>query len=189
MASVLAACVVHALRDDDGTVGTTAIDKRPVDGPVRVRRIGLHADVQANRKDHGGEQQAVYAYAREDADFWAIELRRSLSPGWFGENLLVEGVDVSGARVGDRWQIGSGQHVVELEVTSARTPCQTFARWVGGADERGWVQRFAAAGRPGAYLRVVTPGILCAGDELVVQPTSVENVPTMARMLAERFPG
>jgi MOSC domain-containing protein YiiM len=177
MAELLAACVVRALRPDTGTVGITAIDKRPVDGPVKVGRFGLYADVQADRKHHGGLDKAVYAYAQEDADHWAAELGRDLAPGWFGENLRVSGIDVNGARPGDTWQIGS----VILEVTMPRSPCSTFARWVGGDDERGWVKRFGGEGRVGAYLRVVRPGTLTAGDGITVVPGQSE-APTILQM-------
>ena len=103
MGSLIAACVVSALRPDAGTVGITAIDKRPVIGAVKVGRLGLYADVQADRKHHGGADKAVYAYAQEDADFWSAQLGRDLPPGWFGENLRVSGLDVTNARVGERW--------------------------------------------------------------------------------------
>ena len=164
-ATVLAVCVVHQLRPDAGPVGTTAIDKRPVPGPVRVGAYGVHADVQADRKNHGGLDQAVYAYSQEDADYWADELGRELPCGWFGENLRVDGMNVNAAKVGERWQIGRS---VIVEVTTSRHPCQTFARWVGGEDERGWVKRFAQAGRLGAYLRVISTGRIEAGDEITV---------------------
>jgi MOSC domain-containing protein YiiM len=165
MPTLLAACVVHQLRPDAGTVGVTAVDKRAVDGPVAVKRLGLYADVQADRKHHGGDDKALYAYAQEDADYWAGELGRELPAGWFGENLRLDGVDVNGAAIGERWRIGER---VEVEVTMPRTPCQTFARWVGGDDERGWVRRFSEAARPGAYLRVVRTGEIRAGDAITV---------------------
>src|SRR5213076_336812 len=104
-ASVLAVCRVHQLLADEGNVGVTAIDKRPVDGPVRVHKLGLHGDVQADRINHGGE---------DDADFWAGELQRDLPPGIFGENLRVAGIETTGAIIGERWKIGLD---VELEVT------------------------------------------------------------------------
>lgn len=170
MARVLAVCVVAALRSDPGTVGVTAIDKRPVDTPVRVGPYGLYADVQADRQHHGGLDQAVYAYAEEDARWWAEEVGAEFPPGVFGENLRVEGLDVNAASVGDRWRIGDR---VLLAVTRPRTPCQTFARWVeaqGIAPASGWVRRFAAAGRLGPYLRVVQAGTVRAGDPIVVEP-------------------
>ena len=170
---LIAACVVARLHDDAGTVGTTAIDKRPVDGPVKVGRLGLYADVQADRKHHGGEDQAVYAYSDEDADWWAEQLARDIPPGFFGENLRVAGVDMSAVRVGERWRIGT----VELEATTPRIACMTFARWIGEAD-RGWVKRFADARRLGTYFRVVTTGKLEAGDAIEVTPAP-EGAPTI----------
>lgn len=175
MPSLLAACVVDALRPDPGAVGVTAIDKRPVDGPVRVGRYGLYADVQADRKNHGGEDKALYAYAQEDADFWQKELGRPLGAGWFGENLRTSGIDVNAARVGERWRIGD---TVEVEVTMPRTPCMTFARWVGDPDADGWVKRFADAGRLGAYLRVVRRGTVASGDAIEVLAVP-EHAPTI----------
>ena len=163
--SVLAVCSVHELHPDEGTVGVTAIDKRPIEGHVQVRPLGLYGDVQADRKNHGGLDQAVYAYAQEDADYWAAELGREIPPGLFGENLRIQGVDASGAVIGQRWRIG--EHVV-LEVTSPRVPCATFARRMG---EPRWVKRFTEAGRIGTYLRVLHKGKLAAGDSIEVEYT------------------
>lgn len=187
MPRVIAVCVVHDLRPDAGTVGVTAIDKRPVEGPVKVGPYGVYADVQADRKHHGGLDQAVYVYAEEDARFWEGELGRMLAPGFFGENLRVEGLDVNAARVGEVWRIGA---TLEVQVTSPRKPCQTFARWVGGDDERGWVKRFTREERLGPYLRVLTPGEVAAGDEITVlsvpddAPTVIDGVPGVARAAA-----
>lgn len=165
MSRLVAVCAVHQLLPDAGTVGVTAIDKRAVEGAVKVGSYGVHADVQADRKHHGGLDKALYAYSEEDAAYWASELGRETPPGWFGENLRVEGIDVNAALVGEQWQIGAN---VIVEVTMPRTPCQTFARRVGGDVERGWVKRFSAARRLGPYLRVVKTGKVQAGDEIVV---------------------
>lgn len=160
IASVLAVCRVHQLLEDTGDVGVTAIDKRPVDGPVKVHKLGLHGDVQASRIHHGGEDQALYAYSQDDADYWAGELGRELPPGTFGENLRVAGIDATNAVIGERWKIGLD---VEVEVTSPRTPCAAFQRRMG---EPHWARRFAEAGRVGTYLRVVRTGSIQAGDHI-----------------------
>jgi MOSC domain-containing protein YiiM len=148
-----------------GSEKRSAIDKRPVVGPVRVLRLGLDGDEQADAKHHGGVDQAVYAVAREDLDRWGEHLGRALDPGTFGENLTTSGVDVTGAVIGERWRVGS----VLLEVSCPRIPCSVFAGWM---DERRWVKRFTAEGRPGAYLRVTEEGTLAAGDvvEVVHRP-------------------
>lgn len=178
MPSVLAVCVVHQLLPDPGSVGTTAIDKRPIAGPVKAGRMGLYADVQADRAHHGGEEQAVYAYAQEDADWWAAELGREIPYGTlFGENLRTEGIDVSNARVGERWRIGG----VLLEATRPRNPCMTFARRMG-LEKEGFVKRFADVGRLGTYFRVVGRGSLAAGDEIIVE--HVPDAPTVREFAA-----
>ena len=159
---LLAVCRVHALHSDDGIVGVTAIDKRPVDGPVMVRRIGLHGDVQADRERHGGFDMALYAYADEAAAGWAEELGRDIPPGLFGENLRTAGIDVDGAVIGERWRIGDD---VLAQVTQPRIPCATFGRRMG---EPRWVKRFTQRRLPGAYLRVLVPGEIRAGDAIEV---------------------
>lgn len=135
----------------------TGIFKEPVEGPVGVGELGLEGDVQADRRVHGGEDQAVYAYAIEDVEWWEAELGRELGPGFFGENLTLRGVDVNGLSPGDRLTAGE----VTLEVTKPRQPCQKMATKAGDPK---FVKRFARAGRPGMYFRVVEPGAVAAGD-------------------------
>jgi MOSC domain-containing protein YiiM len=177
---VLAVCRVHALLPDPGE-GVTAIDKRPTDAPVRVRDLGLHGDVQVNRRNHGGVDQAVYAYAQEDADWFAGELGRDVPPGLFGENLRTAGVDVSGAVIGEHWRVGEK---VLLEVTAPRTPCGTFERRMGIP---GWQDRFAEHGAPGAYFRVIRAGDVAAGDPIEVLDVPVHGV-TVAGWFSRQDP-
>lgn len=161
-----------AARYGEGPNGPTGFDKRPVHGPVEVRApggkrdglgSGLVGDLIGNRKFHGGDDQAVYTYAREDLDIWEARLDRSLSNGMFGENLTTHGVDVTGAVIGERWRVGSDGLL--LEVSRPRTPCRTFTNFLG---IRGWMSTFTRAAMPGAYLRVITPGRVRAGDPIDV---------------------
>lgn len=140
---------------------TTAIWKEPVSGRVAVRGVNVDGDDQADRQAHGGVDKAVYAYAKEDYDWWAIELGTPLEPGAMGENLTLAGVDVTAAVVGERWSIGSA----ELEVCQPRMPCGKLGIRVGDPH---FPARFRAAGRPGAYLRIRGEGELAAGDEVLV---------------------
>jgi MOSC domain-containing protein YiiM len=144
-----------------GRTVRSAIAKVPVEGRVRVEGVNVAGDDQADRRVHGGPDKAVYAYAAEDIAWWAQELARELGPGAFGENLTVEGVDVTGARIGERWRIGT----VELEVCQPRLPCNKLALRMG---EPLMVKRFAQASRPGAYLRIAAEGSLAAGDAVEV---------------------
>ena len=133
----------------------------PVAGPVAVGSTGPAGDEQADRVNHGGPYKAVYAYAREDAVWWAQRVGRELGPAAFGENLTLAGVDVTGARIGERWRIGS----VELEVSGPRVPCAKLAARMGDPL---FPRKFVAAGRPGAYLAVASPGTLEAGDPVAI---------------------
>ncbi|MBG0832277.1 MOSC domain-containing protein [Planomonospora sp. ID67723] len=151
-------------------LGETGIDKRPVDGPVAVRdpgpkgtgAVGLAGDRVYDVRHHGGSDQAVYAYAREDLDGWERELGRPLPNGSFGENLTTSGLDVNAALIGERWRLG---HDVVLEVSCPRIPCGTFQGWL---ETEGWIKRFTRAALPGAYLRVIEPGDVRAADPVEV---------------------
>lgn len=147
--------------------GTTAIDKQPATGPVAVGELGLEGDQVADTRHHGGPDQAVYAFAREELDHWERVLGGPVPDGLFGENLTTVGLPVDDAELGERWRVGPE---VVLEVSSVRTPCRTFQAWIGrqGLDERGWVRRFSDHGRVGAYLRVLVPGSLSPGDPVEV---------------------
>ncbi len=165
----------------------SAIDKGPV-GSVQVRApgpkrggrgSGVVGDDVVSRRHHGGDRQAVYAVAVEELRWWGRELGRDLVPGTFGENLTTEGLDVDAAVVGERWRVGG---VVELEVCGPRVPCATFAAHMGEAR---WVRRFTERGRTGAYLAVVVPGEIRAGDPVSVlsRPEHGVDVPTVFRGL------
>jgi MOSC domain-containing protein YiiM len=155
--------------------GLTGIDKLPVDHAVEVRapgpkRTGLHSGVVGDpigdTKHHGGDDQAVYAYSREDYDWWQASLDRPLDPGTFGENLTTVGLDLNATQIGEIWRIGDD---LELQTTFGRIPCATFQAKMG---EKQWLKRFSQAARTGTYLRVVKPGLLRAGDpiEIVHRP-------------------
>lgn len=160
----------------------TGIDKRPTEGAVEVRSpgpkhgglgSGLVGDFIGDGRHHGGDDQALYAFQREDLDRWQERLGRELTNGFFGENLTTVGLDVNDTRIGTVWRLGE---TVEVEVTSPRIPCNTFRGWVG---EKGWLKTFTQDARPGAYLRILTPGFIAAGDSVTVV-SSPKSGPTVA---------
>ncbi|AGZ39154.1 MOSC domain-containing protein [Actinoplanes friuliensis] len=170
-ATVLQVNLAVPEKTDAKRVGTTGINKQPVDHPVEVRApgpktTGLHSGLVGDQifdiDNHGGNDQAVYVYAREDYDWWEGELDRKLTNGLFGENLTTEGLDVNGAFLGETWKIGDE---LILATTFGRIPCATF-QWKMG--EPRWVKRFGAERKPGAYLRVVQPGFVQAGDRVEI---------------------
>ncbi len=140
---------------------TTGIWKAPVIGRVAARGSNIEGDEQADRRVHGGADKAVYAYSLGDYEWWEAELGRRLEPGTFGENLTVEGIDLGAAVVGERWRVGTA----ELEVCQPRTPCWKLGVRMG--DDT-FPDRFDAAGRLGAYLRITGEGDVGAGDDVVV---------------------
>jgi MOSC domain-containing protein YiiM len=161
--------IPRPIERSNGTVETSGIWKEPVGGRVAVRGVNIDGDDQADRSVHGGPDRAVYAYAAEDIEWWEGELGRKLGPGAFGENLDTRGLDVTAARVGERWRIGT----VTLEVNAPRIPCWKLAKKM---EDPKFIKRFAKAGRPGAYLRIVEEGELGAGDAIQIVDRPEHNV-------------
>lgn len=157
--------------------GLSGIFKRPQPGTVKVGKLGLENDAILDKANHGGVDQAVYLYTQPDYDWWSKELGYACEPGLFGENLTVSGFESAEVRVGDRYRIGD----VLLEVTSARIPCNTFARRMKDGK---WVKRFYAGERPGIYCRVLKTGSVSAGQSVDVEPYAGQAV-----TLGELFTG
>lgn len=178
MAHVLSLNVLHAeVPDVGGSVGITAIDKRPVVDRREVTTAGIAGDKRSDVKHHGHADQAVYAYGIEDYEWWSAQLGRQLGAGEFGENLTTLGIDWNAIQTGTVLAIGTAV----LQVSTPRIPCGTFQRWV---DEDQWVKRFNEAGRWGSYLRVITAGQIGAGDEIVAMevPGHTVTITDLARV-------
>ena len=160
----------------------TGIFKAPTDRRVRVRRLGLEGDEQADLEVHGGPLKAVYAYPSEHYPFWKAELPGTPLPwGAFGENLTVVGLSEDGVRVGDRFRIGTAL----LAATKPRFPCYKLGIRFGRED---LIDRFRSSGRTGFYLRVLEEGELGAGDRIEILGGG-EGQPTIADLVAERQAG
>ncbi len=165
---ILAVCSGNAERLR-GKSYKSGIFKHPVAAPVMIDREGLIGDAICNRKHHGGIDQAVYGLGSVDLDWWSAELGSEVSPGTFGENLVIGGVDSRVISVGDRFETEQ----VILEVTSTRIPCATFAARMQDAQ---FPKRFYKAGRPGFYCRVLKAGTVEPGDIVTFRPFSGERV-------------
>lgn len=180
MAAILSS--LNIARDADvltsgltGRKQRSGIDKKPRSERITTGEHQLDGDNICDRKHHGGPDQAVYAYAAEDARWWAAQLDRAVPPGAFGENFTTSGVDVTNAVVGELWSIGSAV----FQVSVPRIPCRVFAAFW---DVPHLVKRFTAAGRPGAYLRIHTAGAVGAGD-----PIEIIHRPEHGVTIAETF--
>jgi MOSC domain-containing protein YiiM len=153
-----------------GRTITTGIYKRPVLGIVHVGQLGLDGDTVVDGKVHGGPDQAVYVYGSEDYDWWSGRFGRPLEPGFFGDNLTVDGLASADFAVGDRLAIGDA---VMLEVSAPRMPCNTLAQRIGSAQ---FVKFFRDAERPGLYCRVVAEGDVRLGDPVAHRPCDGDRV-------------
>ena len=173
--SVNVAADLHHGEAWTGRQRRSGIDKRPVDGPRLLAGDAVEGDAVINTVHHGGPWQAVYAYAREDADFWEQQLGEEIPNGRFGENLTTAGLDLTAALIGERWRVGESV----LQVTLPRIPCRTFAAFWDRAD---LITTFTDARRPGAYLRIVEEGWVRAGD-----PVEVIDRPETAASIGQAF--
>ena len=109
----------------------TGIFKTPVDGLVKIDRLNLTGDQQADLTVHGGTDKAVYAYPAEHYEYWRRELPDvTFSWGQFGENLTTEGLSEDILYIGDRLRVGS----TILMVTQPRMPCYKLALRFGRDD-------------------------------------------------------
>jgi len=180
----------HVVSVNTGTIETlslptgtvpSAIVKRPRRGPVSTIAFGLEGDEQADPEAHGGPDQALYAYALEDYAWWEVELKRTLAPGTFGENLTTFGFDPNDALVGERWSVGSAL----LEVSQPRLPCFKLAARL---EIPSFVRAFAEGRRPGSYLRIVRPGTVASGDaiELDFRPAHRVSIREFFRIYLDR---
>lgn len=166
--TVLSTNIAVPQQDPGGLTRQSGIHKVPsasiqvtIPGPNYGDGSGVEGDFIGDTKHHGGQQKAVYAYSRELLDDWSGQLGRLLDDGAFGENLTTSGIVWADALINQRFRIGEA----ELEVSVPRSPCRTFAAWLG---ERGWVRRFTESGDCGTYFRVTTPGIIRPSDAIEV---------------------
>lgn len=140
----------------------TGIWKTPVEGPVMVRRLNIDGDGQGDLAGHGGEQRAVMVYQTESYDYWRDYLGRDdLQPGQFGENFTVTGLDDRSVCIGDRYRIGDA----EFEVTQPRVTCFRVGMRLGVPE---MPNLLVSQHRPGFYFRVITEGLVRAGDDIVL---------------------
>ncbi len=152
-----------------GQESITGIYKSSIEGPVLVTSDGLHGDHIADKKNHGGPDQAVYIYGQVDYDFWKDELGEMIAPGLFGENLTISGLESTEFNIGDTLHIGE----VILQVTSPRIPCSTLSTRI---NDKMFVKKFKQAGRPGLYCRVLQAGEIAAGDAVTVERYQEETI-------------
>lgn len=158
-----------------GRIVTTGIFKKPVEGRVKLRKLNLDGDRQADLTVHGGDYKAVYCYPLAHYDYWKKELNgRELPMGIFGENFTVEGgreeVLEDRVHLGDRFSVGTA----EVVVTQPRLPCYKLGIRFGSDD---MVKRFLASGRTGFYAAVVREGEVGLGDEMKVIGRGTNGVP------------
>ena len=158
----------------------TGIFKQPVKGPVRVRRLNLAGDGQADLSVHGGPDKAVYAYPIEHYDHWHKELPdRQLTWGAFGENLTTEGFHENAVYIGDRFRIGTAEFIV----TQPRLPCYKLGIRFGRSD---MVKHFLRSRRTGFYFAVAQEGEISGGGpmELVAREPQSLTVADITRLYA-----
>lgn len=156
----------------------TGIFKEPVAGRVRVGRLSLDGDLQADLRYHGGTDKAVYLYPSEHYPYFQERLGRELSSGFFGENFTTAGILEETTRAGDVLGIGTAL----FQVTTPRSPCFKLGLKAGSPR---FVRTFLESGRLGFYLRVLEEGAVSAGDPIALL-RSDRDAPTLADLIGKR---
>jgi len=153
-----------------GEVVNTGIFKEPIQGRVKLRKLNLDGDKQADLTVHGGIDKAVYSYAKEHYEFWRKDLQdMSLPWGMFGENFTTEGLFEESVNIGDKFQIGTARVIA----TQPRMPCYKLGVKFGRMDI---IKRFLASGLTGIYFKVLQEGEVAAGDEIKLINRDQNNV-------------
>jgi MOSC domain-containing protein YiiM len=153
-----------------GQAVTTGIFKEPVKGRIKLRRLNLDGDKQADLTVHGGPDKAVYAYPIEHYDYWKKRLPNMKLPwGMFGENLTTEGLLEDQVNIGDVFRVGSG----ELVTTQPRMPCYKLGVKFGRMDI---IRQFMNSKLTGIYFRVLKEGEVGAGDAIELIDRDENNV-------------
>jgi MOSC domain-containing protein YiiM len=165
--------------EDRGRPVVTAIYKEPVASRLRVGRLGLEGDAQADLSVHGGPDKAVYAYDISGYAYWRDALGTDFPPGQFGENLTVEGMPETEVRLGDTYRVGTAR----LQVVSPRSPCYKLAMKM---ERPGFLRLFLESGRTGFYFRVLEDGELAAGDA-ITRVSRSPGAPTVEQAVREAF--
>jgi MOSC domain-containing protein YiiM len=158
-----------APRKIEAKSGTTGFYKSAQIGPVKIDAQGLVGDTIIDRQNHGGVDQAVYVYCQADYAWWTERHDLQTKPGLFGENLTISGMSSADAHVGGRLI----SDTMTLEITSPRTPCDTFAARM---NDSSFPKRFWAARRPGFYCRVIQAGVITAGQHMQFVPFNGPHV-------------
>ena len=149
---------------------TTGIFKEPVSGPVKLRKLNLDGDKQADLTVHGGADKAIYAYPGEHYSYWNNELPGMPLPwGMFGENFTTQGLLEEMVNIGDQFQVGTAKVVA----TQPRMPCYKLGVKFGRMDI---IKKFLASGLTGIYFKVMKEGELEQGDEIKLIKKDENNV-------------
>lgn len=162
----------------------SAIDKRAIEGPVRIGPGGLAGDEQGDRRVHGGPDKAIHHYPRDHYASWQGEVGAHAllqAAGAFGENISTTGITEADVCLGDRLRLGSAL----VEVSQARQPCWKLSDRFGIAD---MARRVQDSGRSGWYYRVLETGTVQAGDTLALvdRPHPDWPLPRLSELLYRR---
>lgn len=143
----------------DGQEIQTGIVKRPVHAPVHLKTLNFEGDGQADLVHHGGADKAVCVYPHDHYVYWENDLKLTLSPGAFGENLTVKGLTEDKVHIGDIFQLGEAV----VQVSQPRQPCFKLAKRYGIKE---LPLKFQTTGFTGYYFRVLQEGIVRERDAL-----------------------
>jgi MOSC domain-containing protein YiiM len=145
-------------------VSRGGVPKRPVEQAV-VTTEGIVGDYQRDRRSHGGPTRALCLFTMEEIQRLQAE-GHPIAPGSAGENITLEGLDLTALMPGTRLTLGDE---VEIELTSYTAPCDSIAASFADGD----FTRISHKLHPGEsrlYARVLRGGTLTPGQTARIEP-------------------
>lgn len=141
---------------------SSGIFKHPVQEPVHVSKEGIEGDYIGGQGVHGGPLRALYIYPQDGYSHWIDLLPKALmSPGMFGENVVVTRLEEKEIFIGDIFRLGK----TLIQATVPRIPCILLQRKLGRDDV---IEKFYEFERPGVYFKVLEAGIIQIHDQLIL---------------------
>jgi MOSC domain-containing protein YiiM len=160
-------------------VSNGGVPKLPIPS-AHVSTSGMEGDAQADRKHHGGPDQALCLFSLEVIEGWQAE-GHPIEPGSVGENLTIQGIDWNEVGPGALLRVGDD---LVAEVTWPATPCSKQRPWFTDGD----FSRLSEVRHPGQnrwYAKVLTPGRVALGDPVVLEPSSGATMPSPDKTAAD----
>ena len=151
---------------------------------IELEMTDVKGDHVIDRRYHGGIDKACYIYSEDHYSYWkSLYPDLNFTPGMFGENLTVKGLDESKVRIGDIYRVGGAT----VQVTQPRQPCFKLGLVF---NTQNVLKEFINSDFPGVYLKVLEGAIVEKNDsmDLIERQHNSMSVKEVYRLLYDKHP-